>query len=495
VREDVVGNPTDVVPVSYARRCADLAAAHPDRVALRVAARDGSVTTLTWQELEARSNQAARALQERGLGLGDRIALGLPNSVELVLAVLGSWKVGATPIVLRWDLPEWEQARVLEVIDPKLHLPEDDRAWVAATTDRSSDPVPEVVAPQTHGICSSGSTGTPKVIIAERPGTWVPTVGAPFPADWIDVPRPQRVVVPAPLYHTNGFMTLYNLVSGDELIILEKFDAALVIDLVERFRATAFSATPTMLQRMADLPDIEARDLSSIVWVLQGAAVISPNLVRRWIELLGGQRFFMAYGMTENLGTTSLSGEEWLAHPGSVGRGYRGTQVRILDEDGRDLPAGEVGDIYLYSPASIAYTYLGDAGRLQATDDGFTTAGDVGFLDEDGYLHIADRRVDMVVTGGANVFPAEVESALIEHPGIADVVVIGLADPEWGRRVHAIIQAADPADPPSEADVIAFAKTKLASYKAPKTVELVDRIPRSEATKVSRGALVAERGG
>jgi bile acid-coenzyme A ligase len=144
---------------------------------------------------------------------------------------------------------------------------------------------------------------------------------------------------------------------------------------------------------------------------------------------------------------------------------------------------------------SAGYHYLGGAPLLPSTPDGFRTAGDIGHLDEDGYLYIADRRSDMIVTGGANVFPAEVECALAEHEGIADVVVIGLTDSEWGRRVHAVVQLAEPATPLTEGDVIAYAKTRLAAYKVPKTVEFVAQIPRTAATKVNRSAMVEARGG
>jgi bile acid-coenzyme A ligase len=301
--------------------------------------------------------------------------------------------------------------------------------------------------------------------------------------------------VPAPLYHTNGFATLFSLVGGDRLVLLERFDAARVVDLVERHRVTTFTAAPTMLQRIAALPGLDDRDLSSLVWVLQGAAAIAPSLVRRWIELVGPERFYMAYGMTEGLGLTAIRGDEWLEHPGSVGRGYRSTEIRVLDTDGQDLPPGEIGEIYLRSPTTGLCTYLGDAPQPTATRDGFGTVQDLGWLTEDGFLHLADRRVDLIISGGANVYPAEVETALGEHPGIADVVVVGLADAEWGHRVHAIVEPADATAPPSAADVIAFAKARLAGYKAPKTVEFVDAIPRTEATKVNRATLVQERGG
>ena len=147
------------------------------------------------------------------------------------------------------------------------------------------------------------------------------------------------------------------------------------------------------------------------------------------------------------------------------------------------------------SPSYGGSDYLGEAPQLRTTDDGFQTVGDMGHLDDDGYLYIVDRRVDMIITGGANVFPAEVEQALIDHPKIADVVVVGLRDDEWGRRVHAIIEPADPGDPPTADEVIAYAKARLAAYKVPKTVELVDAMPRSAATKVNRGRLVEARGG
>jgi len=245
---------------------------------------------------------------------------------------------------------------------------------------------------------------------------------------------------------------------------------------------------------MADVAGIEDRDLSSLRWILQGAAPMPPSLVERWAGLIGAERIVMAYGMTEAIGITALRGDEWMHHRGSIGLGLRGTEIRILDSDGRQLPPGEIGDIYMRSPTYGGSTYLG-ASPMPETTEGFATVGDMGWLDEDGYLFLADRRADLIVSGGANVFPAEVENALIDHPGVVDVVVIGLADPEWGRRVHAVIEPRDPAAPPELADVVAFAKSRLAPYKVPKTIEIVESIPRSAATKVSRGSMVAERGG
>ncbi len=480
--------------VSYGDRIAILAEQDPTSPVLRVAAVDGTETVVTWRELHRRSTQIARALRARGAGPGTRVAVGLRNSPEFVMTVLAAWKLGGIPVPVRWDLPDWERERVLEVIDG-VSVGADDLPWLEATADDDATPLPSVVSPQTNGICSSGSTGSPKVILMDKPGVFDEMVGMPFAASWEPVARPQIVLVMAPMYHTNGFATLFSLLAGDHLVVLQKFDAARIVDLIEAHRVTTFTATTLMLQRIADLPAVDERDLSSIVWILQGAAVISETLVRRWIDLLGAERFYQSYGMTEGIGLCAIRGDEWEQHPGSVGRGYRDTEIRILDPEGNELPPGETGEIYMRSPNSGMFQYLGGAPLPPRTVDGFSTGGDLGWLEPEGYLHIVDRRVDMIITGGANVFPAEIESALIDHPAIADVVVIGLQDPEWGRRVHAVIEPADPSSPPTVDEVRAYAKSRLAAYKVPKTVEFVDVIPRSEATKVSRAALVDARGG
>ncbi|MGI8331407.1 class I adenylate-forming enzyme family protein [Actinomadura scrupuli] len=481
--------------VSNAQRVRELARLYSGTVVLRHLGPDGAEPAFTWRELDQRSDRLAGALAARGLGLGDRLALALRNSPQFTLSVLAAWKLGAVPVPVRWDVPDWELARLREVIGPRVQLSADDLPWIDATADLDVPELPDVISPHLNGICSSGSTGTPKVILNDRPASYDPMYGAPLMQMWAPVPRPQTILVLAPMYHTNGFATLFSMLAGDRLAVLDGFDAARAVDAIERHRITTFTATPTMLQRIADLPGIEDRDLSSLHWILQGAAPMPPSLVHRWAGLIGAERLVMAYGMTEGLGITALRGDEWTTHQGSVGRGYRGTELRILDSAGDPVPTGEIGEIYLRSPAYRGYRYLGDAPRLRGTDDGFHTAGDVGHLDEDGYLYLLDRRVDMIITGGANVFPAEVEAALIDHPLIADVVVIGLRDPAWGRRVHAVIEPADHAAPPAPEEVIAYAKSRLAPYKVPKTIEIVAAIPRSAATKVNRGALVEARGG
>lgn len=481
--------------VSNVHRISQLANERPDGVVLRHIGLDGTEPGFSWSQLHRRSSQLAGALAARGLGVGDRLGLGLRNSPQFVLGVLAAWKVGAVPVPVRWDLPDWELTRLKEIVDARVYLGDTDLGWLDATVDLAVPDLPDVTSPQVNGVCSSGSTGTPKVIVSAQPAVYNELFGTPFIESWNPVPRPQTILVLAPMYHANGFATLSNLLAGDSLVVLGKFDAGRAVDVIERHRVSTFTATPTMLQRIADLPGIEERDLSSLRWILQGAAPMPVSLVHRWGKLIGYERIVMAYGMTEALGLTALRGDEWLTHQGSVGRGYRSTELRILDRDGAPVPTGGLGEIYLRSPVYGGYRYLGAAPRLRQTEDGFQTAGDLGYLDEDGYLYVVDRRVDMIITGGANVFPAEVEAALIDHPKIADVVVIGLRDPEWGRRVHAVIEPADPADPPAPEDVIGYAKGRLAAYKVPKTIELVDAMPRSAATKVNRRSMVDSRGG
>ena len=499
---------------SYPARIRAYAAQEPDAVVVRHAAPDGSEASLTWRALDLGSDALARLLRERGLGFGDRLGMAMPNSIALVLATCAAWKLGAIPVPVRWDLPEWERERLRDTVDAAVYLDEDDMAaidtwsyeritpgtggWLpfpsddGRTSEAPPDDLPDVVSPSLMGICSSGSTGMPKVIVINRPAVYHDVFSTPMIAMWGPVPTPQTILVVAPMYHSTGFTTLNNMLGGDRLVIMQKFDAAHIVDLIERHRVTTFTATPTMLKRISDLPGIDDRDLSSIEWILQGAAPMPPSLVERWIELIGAERILMAYGMTEALGITALRGDEWLEHRGSVGVPMRGTEVSILGPDGAPLPAGEVGDVYMQAPAYGGSTYLG-ASSLDVTPDGLASVGDMGHVDADGYLYLADRRVDMIITGGSNVFPAEVEAALIDHPAVADVVVIGLRDPEWGQRVHAIIEPKEGVEAPSFDDVVAFAKSRLAAYKVPKSVEIVDMIPRSAATKVNRGALVAER--
>ena len=499
-REDDVMSDAGPAPTSFGRRISDLASDPPPHSALVFASRSGEDRVFSHAELERRSLQIAALLRERGVGQGSMVVIGLPNSPEHVFAAIACWKLGACVLPLRHDLPAWERDRLIRLAKPRVAI----GAWpdvegslcLADLVKTENGAVPTLedrVADPANAIASSGSTGQPKLIL--RPGRGERIVGDN--ADTFVRDSTSGIVtelVPAPLYHTNGFfLTHFSLFNGDRVVLMERFDAAQVVDLIERYRVNVVTMVSTMLLRVARVPKVAERDFSSIGVVLQGGAPCPDWLVRFWIGLVGSERFLMSYGSTENVGMSFISGAQWLEHPGSVGKS-EDTDVRILDEEGRDLPPREVGEVFMRrkEPTEPTFEYVG-ASPPRRTEDGFTSIGDMGWLDEDDYLYIADRRVDMIVTGGANVFPAEVEAALLEHSGVFDAVVIGLPDDEWGQSVHALIQAADPKSPPSEEELRGHCRERISAYKVPKAFELVARLPRSEAGKLNRSALVEER--
>jgi len=477
--------------MSYSARLYELAAEREDESAVVFVTLERDEQLWTWRQLTDRSTQIAHGLVAAGVGHGDRVGIKIRNSPEHIAVALACYHVGAVPVPVRWDLPEWELQRVLGVLDPKLVV-EPEHPALTETGDASTEPLPDTVAPHASGIMSSGSTGTPKIILRVPPGMYFPGASSNRLVEAYGELGPQLLLVPAPLYHNNGFMAIGNLFGGDRLLLLERFDPALVLEAIERHGITGVVATTVMLQRLAREETFATRDLSSLDWVMHGAAPLPEWLARAWIDRIGPEHFYVCYGSSEGAGATFARGDEYLEHPGTVGKGAMATELKILDDDQREVPNGEIGHVYMRSAYGVLASYVGDVPPMPTTDDGFVTVGDLGHLDDDGFLYLSDRRVDMIVSGGANVYPAEVEAALSEHAEVADVVVIGLSDPEWGRRVHAIVARA-PGSTVDAETLRAHAGERLARYKVPKSVEFVESISRSEATKLNRAALVAER--
>ena len=304
----------------------------------------------------------------------------------------------------------------------------------------------------------------------------------------------QVQLVPGPLYHHAPFCwTFWGLFEEHEVVLMERFDAARAVDLIEQYGVNFCCVVPTMMRRMIRLPDIQERDLSSLEALYHTGGPCPAWLKQAWIDLIGPEKLYEAYGSTEDIGFTAIRGDEWLEHRGSVGRPGN-TELKILDADGQELAPEEVGEVFMRrnDVTGPTYKYLGSA-PVKTTPDGFASVGDLGWVDEDGYLFLADRRVDMIVSGGANVYPAEVEGTLAEHPDVDDVAVVGLPDEEWGRRVHAIIQAADFEHPPTPAVLDEHCRQRLAAYKAPKSYEFLRALPRNQAGKIRRSALASER--
>jgi bile acid-coenzyme A ligase len=341
-------------------------------------------------------------------------------------------------------------------------------------------------------VASGGSTGKPKLIVA--PGAFCsPAAGHPF-AIVLGIADGDRVYSPGPLYHNQAFLfSQVALFAGASVLIDEKFEAERALAAIERHRPTIVNVVPTMMQRMARAPSFQCRDLSSIRALWHMAAPCPDWVKRVWIERIGPARICELWSATEVTGATTINGEEWLRRPGSVGRGYL-TEIRILDTQRQPLPPGEVGEIYTrFNRNPPQYFYLG-AAPLDTIEGGFASVGDLGYVDTDGYLFLADRRMDVIISGGANIFPAEVEAVLTKLEGVRDAAVIGLKDEDLGRRVHALIEAS-PGVHLRQAALDAYLRRHLARYKVPRSYEIVEQLPRDEAGKIRRSQLRDERGG
>lgn len=483
--------------ITPGRRLTQHAAAHPDKVAVTLGRMDGSLEQLTYAQLEARSNQLARHLQDRhGVDQDSFVVIGLPNSLEHLVAIQACWKLGACPAPLATNMPPAERAAMIALADPALVISDWEevpgiRSVDLADLDEDSSPLDIDPIPQPHkAIASGGSTGRPKLIVGTEPFAHA---GAHPVGLLMNIHADSVAHAAGPLHHNMTFLfASVALFQGATFVLNERFEARRTFELVEQAGISFLMLVPTMMARMLDVEDKERFDLSSLERLMHGAAPCPDHVKQAWIELLGAERVYEGWAATERTGATLIRGDEWLAHRGSVGR-PQGTDIVILDPDGNEVPIGEVGEIFSRTSTQQSnHAYLG-ADPVPTTSDGFESVGDLGWLDEDGYLYIADRRVDMVITGGANVFPAEVENALSSHPQVADVAVVGLPDDDLGRRVHAIVVPADSSRPPDHDDLAAHVRERLAAYKVPRSWELVDHLPRNDVGKLRRADLVQER--
>jgi bile acid-coenzyme A ligase len=489
---------SNVEVLTFGSRVAELAGLHPDKPAVIFIPIDGEDQVLSWRALDRKSNQIARLLAERGVTEGSTIVIGLWNSPEHILLTTAAWKLGALMLPLRAILPKPERDGILDLAKPALVCAEwDDVGYRTLNPDalvaaEGYDDAPLDCDPPHPGkaIASGGSTGRSKIIVDRTAnpcvyGRRASRLGA----------RPGQVqLICAPLYHNSPFLSSYGGLADDHtLVVMEKFDAEKAVSAIERYGVNYAYMPPIIMRRIMMLPGVRERDFSSIQGIQSSAAPCPIWLKQAWIDLIGPEKVHEVYGSSEGIGATMISGDEWLDHQGSVGRPVN-CELRILDENGVELPPGEVGEIFMRTLAEggPTFSYVGDA-KIKATDDGFLSIGDLGYVDEDGYLYIADRRTDMIVSGGANVYPAEVEAALHDHPAIGDLAVIGVPDEEWGKRVHAIIEPADPGNPPAVTDLDRYVRERLTSYKVPKTYEFVNSLPRNEAGKIRRSALADER--
>lgn len=477
--------------ISFIEQLQRLAATRPDRTAVRCG--DEAVT---YPELVERIDDLAVELQGLGATAGRMITIALPNSVEWFVAFAAAWRLGATPQPVSSRLPQREIDAIVELADPSVVIGVPDgsvpgRATLPighrAPARPAGTDLPLVVSKEWKAPTSGGSTGRPKLIVSGDPAAMDPEVpstllfGATGP-----------MIMPGPLYHNGPLIwAVQGLLHGNGVVVLPRFDPEATLAAIQDHRGEVVYMVPTMMKRIWRLPeDVRlAYDLSSLRTLWHLAEPCPEWLKQVWIDWLGPERIVELYGGTEGQTATVISGIEWLAHRGSVGRPVPGS-VQITDADGNELPPREMGEVWLRNLRDTpTYRYVGAEARQR--DGGWESLGDMGWVDEDGYLYLGDRAADMILSGGANIYPAEVEFAIQEHPQVRSVAVIGLPDEDKGNTVHAIIEA--DAGSIDEAELRTFLAERLVTYKIPRTFEIVDEALRDDAGKVRRSALRAAR--
>jgi bile acid-coenzyme A ligase len=469
-----------------------LAAADPDRPAVTC---DGR--TLTRGQLEAVTNRLARAYAELGVTQGDYVTIALPNSIEWVQAVVATWKLGAVPQPLSARLPDAEYAGLLDLVPRALLVGRADPRGVVTSVpgdfspraDLSDAALPEAVSPTLKSMASGGSTGRPKLIEAggdsRFQGDLVAAMMGNLPTD--------TQLVSVPLSHNTGFTSAtIALATGQHLVLMPRFDPESFLRLITDHRVNYLATVPTIMQRLLPVyrAEPDSFDLSSVRRWWHLAAPCPPTVKEAWIEILGPEVVWELYGGTELQALTFISGAEWLAHRGSVGRVVSG-EMKVLDDDGVECPPGVVGEIYMRPrPGSQpTYRYIGSTAKSRPDALGaWDSLGDLGWFDDEGYLYLADRRVDMFTVGGRNVYPAEIENALSEHPAVLSCLVVGIPHTDLGQVPHALVHASAEHDLDDKA-VATFVAERLAEYKVPRSVEFVDTPLRDDAGKARRTAV------
>ena len=483
----------------------------------------------TYPDLFGRALRATRGLHELGIGAGDRIALLLRNSIEFLEASIATVPLGASAVPINWHWRGDEIAHVLLDSGAKalvVHadlwssiassVPEglavivvpvggdgaslDDGVvatlpagalvwpdWLAGNEPWAQPPEGAPVSI----IYTSGTTGRPKGVVRtpatdeQREATQV-LLGEIF-----QLAPGERTVIPAPMYHTApNVYALSAAIRGMDMTIMTGFDAEEFLRIVARRRVTVVQMVPTMFVRMLALPEAvrSSHDLSSLRWIVHAAAPCPPDVKRAMIEWLG-PIVVEYYGGTETGPVVFCTSEEWLAHPGTVGRPLEQAVVKVLDAEGGELATGESGEVFMWLDVWPDFTYEGDDAKRRAIErDGLVSCGDIGYLDGDGYLYLNDRASDMVISGGVNIYPAEIEACLQSLEGVRDCAVFGIPDEEFGEALAAHVERHDDAQLTAE-DVRAHVRTRLAGYKTPRVVEFSESLPREDSGKIFKRRL------
>lgn len=495
---------------------------------------------LSTDEIARRIAQAAAGLHDLGLRAGDGVAICLRNDIAVFEATMAAGAIGCFPVQINWHYTADEvryiledsgakalvihadllhnlrdaippHVRVLSVATPPViqtaYRVTDDAAAVApgdTDWDRwlegfSAPPGSLGTLPPTI-VYTSGTTGKPKGVkrqpfTPEQLTAVSAMLGHSYGFHLVSDPTQVVSATIGPMYHSapnNHGMFCFR--AGASVVVLPRFDAEELLKTIERERITHLNMVPIMFSRLLKLPaEVRDRyDLSSLRFVAHAAAPCPAELKRAMIAWWGPV-IYEYYGSTEMGNVTFCSSEEWLAHPGTVGRAMPGAEVQILDDDGSPLPAGRVGEIAGRYNGIGEFTYNNDDEKRRGIDRGGLIApGDIGYLDEDGFLFICDRKVDMVISGGVNIYPAEIEAVLHEMPAVADCAVFGIPDDEYGESLCAAVQARPGHEGLTAESVQEFLRTRVAGYKVPKLVTFSTSLPREDSGKIFKRKLREE---
>jgi len=487
----------------------------------------------TWAELDDRVRRLVHALRARGLVEGDRVAAMLGNQRELVEVSLACLHGGWLLVPVNWHSVADERAYLLA--DSGARAVVVDHRWIEPTAaaldslegdDQAAVPVRLVVGdavlsravdyeavlvdggdeplddPVRGGVMfyTSGTTGRPKGVrgslssIGGDPVMWTLMAHSMRPV--LELPEEGGVqLICGPMYHSAQWVfATFALLCGSSVVVQHRFDADELLTLVELHGVTNLHLVPTQMLRLLQLSEARRRStqLDSLRSVLHGAAPCPPSVKREMIDWLGPM-VTEYYGGTEGGFISTISAEEWLDRPGSVGRPVPIIEVVVIGEEGERVGSGETGDLYFRSLLGNDFEYHNAAEKTEAAhlEPGLATLGDVGRLDADGYLYLSDRRIDMIVSGGVNVYPAEVEAVLAEHDAVADVAVFGIPDDDMGESARVALELAEGHEwsPALEAALVGHCRTHLSGYKCPRSFEVHERLPRSEAGKLLKRAL------
>ncbi len=496
------------------------AQAHPDKPAVILYP---SGTVVTFGELEARANRLAHYFRAHGLREGDAVAILMENNEHMHAVMWAARRAGLYYVPINTHLAAAEAAYIVDNSNAKAivgsaamrdlcaelgeHLPKglpgvllladgDLEGWQCypdCVADQPDTPIPDEIEGDLLQY-SSGTTGRPKGIKRELPH--VPPEDAPgmmsaLVGFWMD---PDTVYLsPAPLYHTApSVWSLTVQAAGLTTVVMEKFDPEGTLDAIQRYRVTHGQFVPAMFVRMLKLPEAvrNSYDLSSLKRVMHAAAPC-PVLIKKQMIEWWGPIVDEYYASSEAIGSTLITADEWLAHPGSVGRPMAGA-LHILGQDGKELPPGHPGEIYF--EGGYSFEYLNDPAKTAASRDthGWMTVGDIGFLDEEGYLYLTDRRHHMIISGGVNIYPQETENLLVTHPKVLDAAVFGVPDDEMGQRVMAAVQTVDPADA-TEAfagELSQWLRERLSHFKCPRSIVFEAQLPRTDTGKLYKNELI-----